>query len=76
MIAVTKHDERLDPAVQKPREIVRSGMHDRRSLGVADQGKLLVRAKNSLRLDAVDDITSTLADAPDDIRAGGVLFKQ
>ena len=51
-------------------------MHDTRTLRVADQRKLLVRASNGLELEAVHDIDGTLEGAGNDVGAGGILSIQ
>ena len=76
MIRVTKHDDRLDATVQVDGNILRSGMHDTRTLGVADQSELLIRASNSLELEAVHDINRALQRSSDDVGAGGILGSQ
>ncbi len=76
MIRVPKHDDRLDATIQVDGNILRGGMHDTRTLGVADQRELLIRASNSLELEAVHDIDGALQRAGNDVGAGGILSIQ
>ena len=76
VIRVPKHDDRLDSTVQGDGDIARGRMHDARTLGVADQSELLIRARNGLVHEAVHDIGGTLQRAGDDVGAGGILSIQ
>jgi hypothetical protein len=67
VIGVAKHDDRLDSAVQLPWDIICGGVHNPRSLRVADQGKGLAGAGCSLGLEAVHNILGALIGARDDL---------
>ncbi len=75
MVRVAKHDDRLDPAVEQDGDVIRRRVHDARALGVANQGKLLVRASNGLGLEAAHNVNGAHEGSADDVGAGGILVR-
>lgn len=71
--AISKHDERLDAAIQLGGNVVGSSTHDGRALGVAHESEGLVGTGGGLRRETVDYVGGALADARDDSGTGGVL---